>query len=1454
MRPNVCSIATRAVIALLLISLTMSAQQKSIAHELRVIHAAHQPLQADRFATERPQQSYQVEKKHGGKKFDIHQFEREEKTFKSIVRDRQIMKKMRRPATKNGKVQAMPQLTRVRQGERVMLLGKPTRFLQAPRIERPNLAALSRSSISNALINGKSHDTVFVSDPITLTFTFAPNAVSAVVNVYLDVDGNGVVSDGDIPMASNMLMLDNDDNDQDSSVGAYTVTFGAADFLNQFVSSLIFEVNDFQSVSSATVTIRQHQTSSILTGTVSPAFPFVLITGNGVGFVLTDSSGRFSSYIDRSRTSIVMLSTFDITVTGETNGYIAPPPKSVNISSDTTTVNIAFAPATAFIDGYARDQFGTAIPKVLVGAFSSLQYVRTQADSLGYYKLGVDTGYVNIYSTILWSSDYLRSNSPSWSTVMNNNTTVHHDIVFTKSNTTISGRVTLNASGLAGIPIYAYTDSLSNSAFSASDGNYSIPVYSPSIGTKLYYVDTYVPRGYYAAIPFLTNVQPGASGVNFEVKKVAGGIEGRITDVRTGVPIQGASINASGPDFGYAASNDSGYYRMSLLDGVYSLSVYANQYLPYSESNILIAGAVVTKNISLTKSGSFSGTIKDIDGKPVPYSLVTAIDTAGIYFGSGFSDTAGNYVVSGLRTSRYIAQNTTQGYVTQWYDKANVRQNATLFQVTEGFETPNINFVLSRGGSIMGRVVDLLANPLSGVEIDVLDTLFRYVSFATTNDSGYYQASGLETGQYYVGAFSAIYANQWFDGAYNLSGAKKVEVAIDHETPNINFKLSRGASISGHVKNKAGAGISYAFVSVLDSAYSYVSYTSANDSGYYTIGQLAAGVKYYVLASSYSYARRWYNNVSSPDSATPIILAPEENRTNIDFILTLAGKISGRVLDDAGTPLPYASVNAEDSSGNVYGYGYPDQQGNYAISTLSTGTYYITAWNYGYAPQWYDHKANQELADKVNVIDEMETPNINFNLQNPTIALGPKFSEFVNRVTLAPYGNQSAIVDSFVAAVPSFPYIESDTIACFLFRGSASNVNVPGDANNWDVTAWPMHKLSSTDLWYYSRSFESDARLEYKFYQDGNWILDPRNPKQVTSTYGPNSELQMPKYVPPPEVEYYADIPHGQLKDSTFYSTNLGNSRTIRVYTPPGYNSAAADSFPVVVFHDGLEYISLAFANNVLDYLIAKKLISPIIGVFVPPVNRDPEYIGNQQDQLAAFVASELMPYIDSHYRTIRNPRSRATVGISNGGNIALWICYKYPQEFGNAGSFSGNIQPSTTAAYETSSLLPIQMYVDFGTYEPYIQGVSQTFIDTAQQKGYSVKYSEWHQGHNWGNWRAHLHNALEYFFPGTALGVAKAQSVPTNFRLLQNFPNPFNPYTTIRFDVPVKSRVKLMVFNIIGQLVQEIMNEEVTAGYYEKKWNGGVASGIYFCRIEATAVDDPGRRFVDVKKMLLLK
>ncbi len=117
----------------------------------------------------------------------------------------------------------------------------------------------------------------------------------------------------------------------------------------------------------------------------------------------------------------------------------------------------------------------------------------------------------------------------------------------------------------------------------------------------------------------------------------------------------------------------------------------------------------------------------------------------------------------------------------------------------------------------------------------------------------------------------------------------------------------------------------------------------------------------------------------------------------------------------------------------------------------------------------------------------------------------------------------------------------------------------------------------------------------------------------------------------------------------------------------------------------------------------------------------------------------------------------------------------------------------------------------------------------------------------------AHVKVRPEFGSTTVSLAGTEGDNLPEAFGLRQNYPNPFNPSTVIEFDLPAPAHVKLTVFNLLGQQVRTLLNEEMPAGTHPVTWDGtsssgrSVSSGVYFYRIEAG--DN-----VMTKKMMLLK
>jgi hypothetical protein len=97
------------------------------------------------------------------------------------------------------------------------------------------------------------------------------------------------------------------------------------------------------------------------------------------------------------------------------------------------------------------------------------------------------------------------------------------------------------------------------------------------------------------------------------------------------------------------------------------------------------------------------------------------------------------------------------------------------------------------------------------------------------------------------------------------------------------------------------------------------------------------------------------------------------------------------------------------------------------------------------------------------------------------------------------------------------------------------------------------------------------------------------------------------------------------------------------------------------------------------------------------------------------------------------------------------------------------------------------------------------------------------------------------------------SNNLPQYFSLSQNYPNPFNPSTTIKYELPGAANVKLIVYNMLGEIVTTLVNEQKPAGTYTVQFDGsGLSSGVYFCRFYAKG--ESGKEFSKVMKMMMLK
>jgi enterochelin esterase family protein len=181
----------------------------------------------------------------------------------------------------------------------------------------------------------------------------------------------------------------------------------------------------------------------------------------------------------------------------------------------------------------------------------------------------------------------------------------------------------------------------------------------------------------------------------------------------------------------------------------------------------------------------------------------------------------------------------------------------------------------------------------------------------------------------------------------------------------------------------------------------------------------------------------------------------------------------------------------------------------------------------------------------------------------------------------------------------------------------------------------------------------------YAFNVDGVSTIDPRNP----DVSGSNNNVWSLVHVPGSDLFDVTDVPHGTVAEVLYKSTTLGRFRRMHVYTPPGYQSGQ-QRFPVFYLLHGAgdnddAWSSVGRAGVILDNLIAAKKARPMI-VVMPAGHTSrgatPASSRTATEEFVSDFVTDVMPYVEQHYRTLTDRANTAIAGLSMGGNQTLHI------------------------------------------------------------------------------------------------------------------------------------------------------------------------------------------------------
>ncbi len=287
---------------------------------------------------------------------------------------------------------------------------------------------------------------------------------------------------------------------------------------------------------------------------------------------------------------------------------------------------------------------------------------------------------------------------------------------------------------------------------------------------------------------------------------------------------------------------------------------------------------------------------------------------------------------------------------------------------------------------------------------------------------------------------------------------------------------------------------------------------------------------------------------------------------------------------------------------------------------------------------------------------------------------------------------------------------------------------------------------------------------DYVFVIDGVWVNDSGS----TNSFAIDHELSFIE-VPAREAMFYdlRDVPHGDIRQHWYFSGLTGKWRRALVYTPAEYDTDPTRRYPVLYLQHGgtqneTSWVSGGKANFILDNLIAAGEASPMLVVmdngstFLPGLKRlpDPPPANNLFERV---MINEIVPMVDSTYRTTADQPGRAMAGLSMGSHQTLQIGLAHLDVFSHIGAFSPAPMPrfnvntyygGVLAKPEEFNRKVNLFFYGVGTAEWKICASGKNIVEKLHKAGIGVVYREWPGlSHEWRLWRRCLQAYAQLLF-----------------------------------------------------------------------------------------------------------
>ncbi len=280
----------------------------------------------------------------------------------------------------------------------------------------------------------------------------------------------------------------------------------------------------------------------------------------------------------------------------------------------------------------------------------------------------------------------------------------------------------------------------------------------------------------------------------------------------------------------------------------------------------------------------------------------------------------------------------------------------------------------------------------------------------------------------------------------------------------------------------------------------------------------------------------------------------------------------------------------------------------------------------------------------------------------------------------------------------------------------------------------------------------------YFFFVNGVRVPDPAAREYSLERFNIDSLVEVKGLVADFQT-FHEKIPHGHVAKVEYWSEPLGVVRRMYVYTPPGYEKDGK-TYPVLYLVHGAgdsdhSWASVGRANNILDNLIAAGKAAPMIIVMPNGHTPDRPNAGAmnmlQNTDFRDDFLKIVIPYIDSHYRTIPQAAGRAMAGLSMGGGHTIQNGLTHPELFNYIGVFSisgggEQYEKANDAALKKSASDMKLVYYAYGR-EDFVAKNSDQLKGTLNKYGIKFTLHETGGGHTWINWREYLNDFAPRLF-----------------------------------------------------------------------------------------------------------